>query len=374
VVVTKPTGWIALAPILLLWGLAQLRQRAVTRTVLGSIAVVALIGVLAGPYLYRVTAEFGSPLGPPDQSAGLTLQRHDPPSVLVNALRIGSSTLLVPVETVDRAASDAVIRFAHAIGVDPQDPATTIARSAYPSLRWSPDEDRSPYPVQSALVLLATFGVLLTRGVPGRIRAYALTVLGAMIAYAAVLKWQPWGNRLVASVLIIGAPLVGWALSALATRPPQLRDRLRPVFMVAVAAVVIGLSHGYYAVARGAPRPLVGAQSVLIRDEWDVRFARQPQILPYYRWGAAVVRASGAHRVGIVLRGDEWEYPWWVLMPGVELISLESVLPHHPPPPASSLDAILCVAPAKECQAYVPAGWRFDVRGGWFGVATKVSR
>jgi hypothetical protein len=32
------------------------------------------------------------------------------------------------------------------------------------------------------------------------------------------------------------------------------------------------------------------------------------------------------------------------------------------------MDAILCAAPPEACRAFVPPGWRFEVRGGWFGV------
>jgi hypothetical protein len=238
-VVTKPTGWLALTPVLLLWGVGQLRLAftsqdrhnfpevvpsegsrghyfrevvpIVGRTVAGAVAILVLAGVLAGPYLIRVDREFGSPLGPPEQSAGLALQRHDAAAILVNALRIGASTLMVPAPAVNQAVAGAVIDFAHAIHVDPEDPAITVVPQ-YPNPRWWPDEDHSPYPVQSALVLLATFGVLVAPRVPGQIRAYGLTVLGTLITYAAVLKWQPWGNRLVSTALLLGAPLVGWAL------------------------------------------------------------------------------------------------------------------------------------------------------------------
>jgi hypothetical protein len=130
-----------------------------------------------------------------------------------------------------------------------------------------------------------------------------------------------------------------------------------------------GLAHGYYAVLLGAPRPLAGAQSVLLHDEWDIRFARLRGYQSYYKWGADQVRASGARRVGIVVRGDQWEYPWWRLLPGTELVALESVLPHHPPAPGTSVDAILCAAPPDACRFFVPVGWRFEERAGWFGVA-----
>ncbi|GII22267.1 hypothetical protein [Planosporangium mesophilum] len=368
VVVTKPTGWLAVAPVLLLWGLSQLRQRAVLHAAAGTLGVLVLIGVLAGPYLGRVNAEFGSPLGPPSQSDGLALERHDPPALLVNAARIAASTLVVPVPAINKAVADGVIGFAHAIGVDPQDRAITVGRARYPNPRWWPDEDHSPYPVQSALVLLATAGAVAARRVPGRVRAYALTVLGVLVLYAVVVKWQPWGNRLVGSALILGAPLVGWALPRLgAIRVP--RVRLRLVAGALAVVVCAGLLHGYWAALAGTPRPLVGQNSVLSRDEWDQRFARIPRNRAFYEWAAEKVRASGARRVGLVIRGDQWEYPWWLMLPDAELVPLESVLPHHPAPPAGTVDAILCAAPAEECRHFVPPGWRLEIIYDWYGVA-----
>ncbi|MDT5036203.1 MAG: hypothetical protein QOE03_1388, partial [Micromonosporaceae bacterium] len=373
-VVTKPTGWLALGPVLAFWGVAQLRRfdwTAVWRTAVASVAIVALIVIVAGPYLYRVNAEFGSPLGPPEQADGLALQRHDPAAVLVNALRIGASTMAVPLPAVNRAVADAVMDVARAVGVDPQDRRITVASATYPDPRWWPDEDHSPYPVQSALLLVSMFGALAARRVPARVRAYALVTLGTLLLYAGVLKWQTWGNRLVGAALILGAPLVGWALPELVARLRAGSGRRVAAAAAAVLAVVVagGVAHGYYAVLLGAPRPLIGADSVLRRDEWDIRFARVPAYRPYYEWGADRVRASGARRVGIVVRGDQWEYPWWVLLPGTRLVALESVLPHHPPTPSTTVDAILCAAPPAACQTFVPPGWRLEERGGWFGVA-----
>jgi hypothetical protein len=362
-VVTKPTGWLGLAPVLLLWGLSQLRApdlRGVARAAAGTAVIVALIGALAGPYLLRVDAEFGSPLGPPEPGEALSMQRHDPAALLVNAMRIGASTLMIPVPAVNEAVAGAVISFSRAIGVDPQDRAITVGVDTYPNPRWWPDEDQSPYPVQSALVLVATFGVLVARRVPGPVRAYALTVVAALVAYASVIKWQPWGNRLVGAALILGAPLVGWAL-------PRLVAAARTAGVAAALAVVVaaGLLHGYAAVLVGSPRPMIGPSSMFGRDPWDQRFARRPEWRAGYEWVAAGVRASGARRVGVVLRGDQWEYPWWLLLPGAEVVWMDSIAPHHPPAAKTGVDAVMCAIPADQCRAYVPDGWRFESRDGF---------
>ena len=192
--VTKSTGLLALAPILVFWGICQLRHRRWLRTVGAGLAVIAGMVVIAGPALLRVNEAFGSPLGPPGFSATLSTERKDPPAVLVNGLRLAAATLTTPIPAVNEVIGDAVIGIAHLVDVDPNDPKITQCRSVFPGTRWKPDEDRSPYPVQSALILAALAAALVWRRLPPLVRAYAVTVLGAFIVTAAVIKWQDWGT------------------------------------------------------------------------------------------------------------------------------------------------------------------------------------
>ena len=78
-------------------------------------------------------------------------------------------------------------------------------------------------------------------------------------------------------------------------------------------------------------------------------------------------RASG--RPGGGEEDDDWEYPWWVLLPGREIVALRSTLPSLPPPAADSVRVIVCTAADKVCRAVVPAGWRYE-RHGVVGVGT----
>ena len=111
IAVTKTSGLLGAGPLLVLWALAQLRLGwaaharagsgigrggAVWRTGLGSVVILLVAAVVTGPFLIRVTAEFGNPLGPPRLRESIPMQRHDPGSILVNALRIGQTALDTP--------------------------------------------------------------------------------------------------------------------------------------------------------------------------------------------------------------------------------------------------------------------------------------
>ncbi|MEU6202776.1 glycosyltransferase family 39 protein [Micromonospora musae] len=395
--VTKTSGLIGVGPLLVLWGLAQLRlarrpetpQSAPTdaagtaaarripavRTVGASLLILLVAATVVGPFLARVTVEFGHPLGPPRLRESIPMERHDPASILVNVLRIGHTAFDTPLAPLRDVAATAIVEGAEAIGVDPQDREITFGREVFPEPAWYPDEDRVAFPLAGALALL---GAVFALARPGRIspnragslRAYAAVLLTTVLLHTAMLKWQPWGNRLLLYALVLAAPLAGvWLDAVFRRRAAAAGARPHRSIAVLTAVTVLATSAlaGVLAVSYGFPRRLVGTGSVFTTAEWDTRFLRRPEWTDEFRWAAEAVRASGARRIGLVEQNDNWEYPWWLLLRDAdgrppELVALQSVLPERPPAEPSSVDAIVCTGPRAACTRLVPAGWRVEYR------------
>ncbi|WP_213450297.1 hypothetical protein [Rhizomonospora bruguierae] len=371
--VTKNTGLLAAGPLLALWIVAQVRlvgrrspagvALAALRAAAAGLGVLAAAAVLVGPFIARTAAEFGSPLGPRQVTDSIPTQRHDPAAIVVNAARIAHTALDTPLAPLRRATADGVVALARALHVDPQDPRITFPHTTFPVPAWYPDEDKAAFPVTGVLAIVAAALALSRPGLLSdrvrRLRGYAGAVVLSALLYPATVKWQPWGNRLLLYALVLAAPLAGLWLDRL------LRTRLPAVAAAAVLAV--SLVAGVLAVGYGYPRRLVGRGSVLTTREWELRFLRRPQWAGDYRWAAGQV--AGAHRVGMVLRNDDWEYPWWVLLRrdspagGPELVELRSVIPGHPPADMSTVDAVVCTAARSGCARSVPSGWRLTTHG-----------
>ncbi|MEH0984952.1 hypothetical protein [Micromonospora sp. CPCC 205556] len=396
---TKTSGLIAVGPMLVLWGVAQLRLAfrptptdggpadddrvpgvrrsprpagGVLRTVAGSLLVLLVAALVVGPFLARVTAEFGHPLGPPRLRESIPMERHDPLSILVNALRIGHTAFDTPLAPLRAGTAEAIMDGSRAVGVDPQDRAITFGREVFPVPAWYPDEDRVAFPLAGSLALLGAVFALarparISPGGPGPLRAYAVTMVVAVGLHTAMIKWQPWGNRLLLYALVLAVPLAGLWLDALFRRRPA--PGRRPVAAgLAVAVLATAALSGVLALSYGFPRRLVGAGSVFTTAEWDTRFLRRPQWAEEFRWAAEAVRASDARRIGLAQQNDNWEYPWWLLLRDAdgrspELVALQSVLPDRPPAAPASVDAIVCTGPRAACLKLVPTGWRLEYRG-----------
>jgi hypothetical protein len=356
---TKATGLLGVVPLLLVWTAGQLR-RAPLRALANLLLAGAVAVAVAGPFLARMDATYGNALGPASLRASTTMERHDLASVLVNALKIGYTALETPVGPLDRAASGTVIAIAHGLGVNPDDPLTSWRGPAFPTLSWPPDEDRAAFPVQGVLVLLGAAVLVFRR----RTRRYAAVFWLVVLLYVTGVKWQPWGNRLILFVLVLGAPLAGlWLAGVLERRRPQPRAAAVGAWAAAGALLAAGCA-GWLAVGYGWPRRLVGPGSVFTESRTEARFNRRPQWLADYEFAADPVRAAGARTVGLVQGGDTWEYPWWVLLPGARIEALQSDVPGHPPAVRpDQVDAIVCVTGEAECAQYVPARWTLRMHG-----------
>ncbi|MER7273383.1 glycosyltransferase family 39 protein [Dactylosporangium sp. NPDC000244] len=348
---TKATGLLAAGPLLVWWFVEQVRRREWLRAGAGTAIVVAMMALIAGPYLWRVETTYSNPLGPDHLRESISMQRHDPASVLINALRIAETALQTPAGPV---GAGAIRGLAHAIGVDPDARDITYWGATYPYTSWPPDEDRVSLPVQGALILIGA-AVLLWRRSPARV--YASLFWLAMLAYVVLVKWQPWGNRLIVFLILLGTPLAAlWV-------EPLLVFRRRAVARLMAGLLVIGALAGAAAVTVGWPRRLVGSGSVFTTPTLDERFIRRPEWGRDYRWAADAINASGARRVGIIQGYNSWEYPWWILLKGDDLVSMQSLQPDHPPPPIESVDAVVCVDPPNGCGFHIPASWNPQTRG-----------
>jgi hypothetical protein len=339
------------------------RWRAVGRLAAAVALIVVAALALSAPQFLRVYATFGNPLGPGHVRETLAMQRHDPGSIVVNSLRIAHTALEVPAPPVNRWTGDRVIGLAHLLGRDPGDPRTTFYGQVFPDESWYPHEDKAALPLHALLLLIGAGAAVLRSARAGgdrRLLAYVGALTVALVAYAVIFKWQPWGNRLLLFAVVAAGPLAGaWLHGVLGRGSGRAWAR-----HVTVATVVVATCAGLLSAAYGYPRRLVGSDSALVRSDLDARFAIRPGWLGSYERAAAAVNATGARRVGVVLAHDTWEYPWHYLLTARDLRSLQSPAPEKlPPASASEIEAMVCSGPFWYCRPFAPPGWAYTQDG-----------
>ena len=224
----------------------------------------------------------------------------DPRALVSNVLRNTTLHLATPSPRVNAGVEAAVIAAHRMMGFDPSDVRTTFG----PEFRVRPfmlHEDFVGNPLHLLAGLMAVVVVWRRReafGAPVRLWIW-MTIAGA-IMFCAALKWQPWNSRLHLPLFVLAAPLIGVAFEG--------RRRL---------AVVLAAAFGLLALPSLAatwPRELLGPKSVLTMPRPAQQFRNHPMLQPVYEAAADVLSTMECRRVGLVLGGDDWEYPFWSLL------------------------------------------------------------
>ena len=271
----------------------------------------------------------------------------DPRALASNVLRNTALHVGTPSARANAWLEDVVVSAHRAMGFDPNDVRTTFG----PEFRVRPFRLHEDF-VGNPLHLLAglTVVVVVWRrreafGAP--VRLWTWMTVASAIMFCAALKWQPWNSRLHLPLFVLAAPLIGVALEG--------RRRL---------AVVLATAFGLLALPSLAatwPRELLGPRSVLALPRPAQQFRNHPMLQPVYEAAADVLSTMGCKRVGLVLGGDDWEYPFWPLLrarfggdPWMEHVLVENVSSRFAAPASDPPCALLIVGRDRDG----PVAWR----------------
>ncbi len=334
-VLTKGTAYLLAAPFVLWLVVSQLRRHGARGFAPVAAALAIVVAINMGLYC-RNTRLYGTPLGgatagPQQDIAARALRLENArlgPDVLVsNVLRNLATELSPPINNPQGlrrpgAADDALTRATRAIltalGADADDPATTSGESARFSTcgyLWN-DENFSASPAHVLLFVAAAAALLFVR-MPGRrgLLLYAAAIAGGFLLFCFFIKWQIWVNRLHLPLLVLGCPLTALVLQRVGGR------------WACAAAAGLLLAGALPLVLWAANRPMLGNSSIFStpRDELYLLTAG-PQQSAAYRSLLKPLPQRRFEKLGLVLGGDNVEYPIWALLhewPHVEIRHVE---------------------------------------------------
>src|SRR5262249_37211081 len=152
------------------------------------------------------------------------------------------------------------------------------------------------------LIVASVVALLVARG---RLRCpslawFATSLVAGYLLLAGYLRWQPWESRLQLPLFVLASAVVG----VVAAR--SLRGRW--LALAGAGLVVASLSW----LLLDNTRPLLLRGNVWQTDRITQYFAGRPALERPYRQAADEVRRASCRHVGLVIGGDDWEYPVWV--------------------------------------------------------------
>jgi hypothetical protein len=307
-ILTKATAYLFGFPFCC-WLLLELLRRKRHRA-LAPLALFACLVLLPNlPTYARQLRTFGSPLGPAQEAADLSLPAvpygndiHTPGAILSNVLRNLALELTTPWPAVTDGIEQSVVFLHRSFGWDVNDPRTTWPDMAF---KLEPggwcNENFAGNPLHALLTLIA-LALVAVRVPRSPLGAYALAVAGGFVFVSASLRWNIWMSRLLLPSLILAAPLVGIVIA-----------RYWPRWL-AFGVPMLAICTAVPVALHNTTRPLIGPEAY-----W--RFNRLEQ---YYSFsgGEAIGKVHQdivdtaakfpCRSIGLRLGRDEAEYPLWL--------------------------------------------------------------
>ena len=270
---------------------ATLRQKAAAAAMCGLCVLVPNL-----PHAARNIAAYGNPLGGPTALLVANL-RVTPSSVAVTMIRDVALNFALPDAAANQAIVDRLADLATIGGLDLRDRASTVFGMPFQLGASIRDEGFAGNPLHT-LILFSLLAVLpWVRSGAGRgVCIYAGCAVAGFVVFAALLKWQPWGSRLMLPGFLISAPLVG----AMADRFASPASRIGVPALLLVGALPFAFFN--------ETKPLIGwsgARPPIWRMSRDATmFVSKPFLEEEYRAAAAYLKQCGCNQVGLAMSED----------------------------------------------------------------------
>ena len=198
-------------------------------------------------------------------------------------------------------------------GLNPDNPLTNWKKMPYDTGGDWNSEDNAGAPLHTLLIAAAVVILPFRRPrVGGRALLLLLAALAGLVLFAAVLRWQPWHNRLTLPGVVLAMPVVAVALEALLT-PLLLGPAMLALLVASTPWVVNNSARPMFA---STTTDWFGRRSIFVMPRDAERFVSQPwNYGDYQRVATAIASADPRATVGLRTGvDDDWEYPLWVLL------------------------------------------------------------
>lgn len=297
-VLTKGAAYLLGLPLLIFTGLAIFR--AARHLAWKPLVVIALTALaLNFGHYARNYGLFGSPLGPEEAQEKFLNEAWSPALLLSRLVRESSLQMGTPIEELNRALEGSIEKLHEFLGIDINDPRSTVRLRNFAVLSRFENEYQAPAPLHLALVgLLLIFSFAFRRNIEHRVfwLLLAVPILG-FILLTGVAKWEPDLNRrLHIPIFLLFAPLVAHAFSH-----GRMRRTVLPVTLVLLLGMATTLLWN--------PRSLIGP-ALAFRSENALLFTFQPDLQGSYEAAANYSRSGWKHTLGLHIEGNRlYQYP-----------------------------------------------------------------
>lgn len=302
-ILTKATTYIYAFPLMVWIGLSLIKSRRIKGLWLIALILIIATVINFGHYSRNYNL-YSNPLGPGQEGEDYKYSNDvfTIASVTSNAIRNIGLHIGTPFERVNSLLENGIYELHRVIGIDPNDTRTTWADTEFHISRTSRHEDGAGNLLHFILIICSIPIIVLQQRKQKDSIYYLVCLVGSFILFSLYLRWQPWNSRLHLPLFILYSSLIGLSLSKI---------RLHNVANLCITILLLG---ALPYVLKNQSRPIIGQESIMATSRTELYFRNRPSLIEPYISSTQFVLKSQCSDIGLVLGGDDWEYPFWVLL------------------------------------------------------------
>lgn len=317
---SKGTAYLFSAPLLLTWGIMELRRhlfiskpgistyRSLHKLALSVLLLIGMsLGLNAGHYARNLSI-YGHPLTNAQLEGDYKNRVHSVPMMVSNISRNLAIHFGVPI--VNKLVQHSVESLHTAMEMDIQDANTTFGGSVFKLPRVSNNEDNASCFVHLLWLTGSLIGLIRQKNQQNRTTYVILAgVLAIMfMLFCAYLKWQPWHTRLHLVLFLLASPI-----GAVGLIRAMDRNRQWPFWLFVISAGGFALTNPFRPLI--TLPPLTQPVSFLNGREKNYFVNGREHLNTFVRTSSALnQRWHDSLRVGLLLDENDLDYLWYHLI------------------------------------------------------------
>ncbi len=263
---------------------------------------------------HRNYQEFGSPVGPKHMSEKILNNDHETKIITSNVIRNIGLQLGLPYGRYNSFIDEVIYESHKKLGLSINDQKNSWYSMTYQT-KFSIHEDLAG---NFLLTILLIFSFLFIFREKQKMY-YGFAIIGGWITFNYLLKWQPWGSRLLLPWLLVSIPLITSVLNKL-VKNNKIIFLLISILLFCSWPFVAGSSKYFGSL----PTSIESNRQILPLPEFgkESRFERyfysRKVLLPNLESIEKIIKNNKIEEVGLNLGYDSTEYLWWVILKKID--------------------------------------------------------
>jgi 4-amino-4-deoxy-L-arabinose transferase-like glycosyltransferase len=257
---------------------------------------------------------YKNPIGTHSENVQATNKEYGINIFVSNVIRNLSLNISFPKKEINDKTSAAIVLIHKYIDISVNDSKNTFGNQFY--IPFSFYDSTGPNTLHFLIIILLIFLLFVNKKFCKLDFYYFFSIFSGFLLFSLILKWQPYGNRLMLPLFVLSSSFVGFYLFKLQSK------------FLSYTVIFLLLLNSMPYILMNKTRPLIGSikmdhssytpaftfSSFWTANRSELYFMARPDLYKLYEEVSIIVKNQNCKVIDLKMGDDGWEYPFWVLI------------------------------------------------------------